>query len=57
MVEVTEQLNLAQSAQAEHGVVKGGDLLDRNLLRGRLVYGGTSKLSHMLTTFPSAEMP
>lgn len=32
MVEITQQFHLTQSPQTEHGVVKGNDLLDRNLL-------------------------
>lgn len=38
MVEVAEQLHLAQGPETEHGVIKRGDLLDRDLLAGRLVY-------------------
>lgn len=38
MVEVPKQLHLAQCPQAEHGVIKGGDLLDGDLLARRLVY-------------------
>ena len=37
VVEISQQLHLAQSAQAEHGVVKGGDLLDGHFLSRRLV--------------------
>ena len=32
VVEVAEQLHLSQCSQAEHGVVKGCDLLDGDLL-------------------------
>jgi hypothetical protein len=32
VVEVAEQLHFAESAQAEHGVVEGGDLLDCDFL-------------------------
>jgi hypothetical protein len=37
VVEVPKQLHLAQRPQAEHGVVEGCDLLDGDLLAGRLV--------------------
>lgn len=37
VVEVAEQLHLAQRSQTEHGVVKGRDLLDGDLLARRLV--------------------
>lgn len=37
VVEVAQQLHLAQRPQAEHGVVEGGDLLDGDLLPGGLV--------------------
>lgn len=40
MVEVAQQLHLSQCPQTEHRVVEWGDLLDRNLLPGRLVNGG-----------------
>lgn len=38
VVEVPKQLHLAQRPQTEHRVVKGGDLLDSDLLARRLVY-------------------
>ena len=41
VVEVAEQLHLTQSSETEHGVVKGSDLLDGNLLAGWLVKSGT----------------
>jgi hypothetical protein len=37
VVEVPQQLHLTQGSQTEHGVVKGSDLLDRNLLPTGLV--------------------
>ena len=37
MVEVAQELHLAEGSKAEHGVVEGGDLLDGDLLAGRLV--------------------
>lgn len=43
MVEVSKQLHLTQSTQAEHGVVEGGNLLDSDLLAGRFVQSGTVK--------------
>lgn len=42
VMEVTQQLYLAQCSQAEHRVIKGGDTLDRNLPLGGYVYGGTA---------------
>jgi len=41
VMEVAQQLYLAQCSQAEHGVIKGGDTLDRDLPLGRDVYSGT----------------
>lgn len=41
VVEVAQQLHLTQRPQAEHGVVKGGDLFDGDLLARWLVNGGT----------------
>jgi len=41
VMEVTQQLYLAQRPQAKHGVIKGGDTLDRNLSLGGYVYGRT----------------
>jgi hypothetical protein len=41
MVEIPQQLHLAQRPQAEHGMIEWGDLLDGNLLSGGLVDGGT----------------
>ena len=40
VMEVTQQLYLAQCSQAEHRVIKGGDTLDRDLSLGGYVYGG-----------------
>lgn len=37
VVEVSKKLHFTQRPQTEHGVVEGGDLLDCNLLAGRLV--------------------
>jgi hypothetical protein len=37
MVEVPQQLHLAQSSQAEHGVIEWSNLLDRNLLSAGFV--------------------
>ena len=42
MMEVAQQLYLAQRSQAEHRVIKGGDSLDCNLSLGGYVYGGTA---------------
>jgi len=42
MMEVAQQLYLAQRSQAEHGVIKGGDSLDCDLSLGGYVYGGTA---------------
>jgi len=41
MVEVSQQLHLTQSAQAEHGMIEGSNLLNSNLLARRLVQGRT----------------
>lgn len=38
MVEVAEKLHLSESTETEHGMIKGGDLLDGHLLSGWLVY-------------------
>lgn len=40
VIEVSQQLHLAQSAQTEHRVIKRRNLLDRNFLAGWLVDGG-----------------
>lgn len=40
VVKVAQQLHLAQRPQAEHGVVKGCDLFDGDLLTRRLVNRG-----------------
>ena len=37
VVKVAEELDLAEGAETEHGVVEGGDLLDGDLLARRLV--------------------
>ena len=42
MMEVAQQLYLAQRSQAEHRVIKGGDSLDCDLSLGGYVYGGTA---------------
>jgi hypothetical protein len=39
VIEVSQKLHLAQRSQAKHGMIERGDLLDSNLLSGRLVYG------------------
>lgn len=39
VVEVFEQLDLAQGSQAEHGMVERGNLFDGHLLTGRLIDG------------------
>ena len=40
VVEVLQQLDLSQGPQTEHGVVKGGNLFDGDLLACGLVDGG-----------------
>ena len=40
VAKVAEQLDLAEGAETEHGVVEGGDALDGDLALGRLVDGG-----------------
>lgn len=37
VVEIAQQLHFTQGPQTEHRVVEGDDLLDRDLLAGRLV--------------------
>ena len=39
LAEEFEELELSQCAETEHGVVKGGDLLDGDLAAGRSVDG------------------
>lgn len=45
MVEIPEQFHLTESSQAEHGVVKRSDLLDRHFLARRLVNSGAAAVS------------
>ena len=52
MVEVAQQLHLTQSSQTEHGVVKGNDLLDCNLLTRGLVNRRTGSSQHLLSFSP-----
>ena len=47
--EELEQLELAEGAQAEHGVVERGDLLDGDLAPCGLVYGGADDAICTLT--------
>ena len=42
VMEVAQQLYLAQCPQAEHRVIKGGDTLDRNFSLGRCMDGGAA---------------
>jgi hypothetical protein len=37
MVEVSQQLHLTESSEAEHGMIERGNLLDSDLLARRLV--------------------
>jgi hypothetical protein len=39
MVKVLEKLDFSKGSEAEHGVVKGSDLLDSDLLASGLVDG------------------
>jgi len=41
VVEVSQQLHLSQCSQTEHGMIERRDLLDGDLLTGRLVQRGT----------------
>lgn len=41
VVKVAQELHLSESPQAEHGVIKGSNLLDGHLLSGRLMYRRT----------------
>ena len=43
VVEVSEKLHFAKCPQTKHGVIKRGNLFDRNLLPGRLVKCGAGK--------------
>lgn len=43
VVEVAQELHLAEGSQAEHGVVERRDLLDRDLLPRGLMYGRAGK--------------
>jgi len=47
VVEVPKELHLAESAQAEHGVVEGGDLLDCDFLARGLVESGAVVYKHL----------
>jgi hypothetical protein len=40
MVEIPQQFHFSESSEAEHGVIKGSDLLDGDFLAGWLVYRG-----------------
>lgn len=44
VVEVAQELHLTQGSQTEHGVVKGRDLLDGNLLARGLMYSRATEL-------------
>jgi len=56
VVEVPEQLHLAQGSQAEHGMVKGSDLLDSNLLPGGFMEcRAISELAVLLLLVPPSQ--
>lgn len=44
MVEVSQKLHFSEGSQTEHGVVERSNLLDSDLLAGRLVDGRAVKL-------------
>jgi len=44
VVEIPKQFHLAQSAQTEHGMVKGSDLLDGHLLVGWFMQGRATRV-------------
>lgn len=52
VIEVSQQLHLAQGSQAEHGVVERGDFLDRNLLARGFVQGRATRPLVCLVLLP-----
>ena len=48
VVEISQQLHLTQGSQAEHGVIKRGDLLDGHSLAGGFVDGGANNQHGMI---------
>lgn len=55
MIEVSQKLHLAESPQAEHGVIEWSDLLDRDLLpRGFVERRAVDKLAAALFTMHTA---
>lgn len=44
VVEIAQQLHLTKGSQTEHGVIKGRDLLDGDLLARGLMYGRAREL-------------
>jgi len=47
VVEVAEELHFAESAQAEHGVIEGGDLFDCDFLARGLVESRAVVCKHL----------